>query len=461
MSGGSIGDRTPLMRTEKKVALLPLIKSRKAKVAVLGLGYVGLITAVMTAKAGFAVRGVDVSSSVVANMLRGVPHFKETGLKQLLRRVLKSKKFEATTSSNDSIPEAHIVIISVQTPITADGEPDLTPLLSAVDEVKRLGHFGKLIIIESSVPPGTTRQIIDRISIHGPRSQCGRDYWLTHCPERLSPGLAIKEFSTNPRLIGGIDQESTTLALEFYRALTKGSLVVADASATEIAKLAENTARDVDIAFANELAIICENIGVDVCDVIRLINTHPRVRILSPGPGVGGPCLPKDPYLLIHQTEKQGFNLLIARTARYVNARMPYYVVEMTQRAFRKIGRPLTGSKIGVLGVAYKANVSDVRGSPALEIVEKLLNLGCVLRVYDPFVDERIGSAKVASVEEAAKDADCLMVLTDHNIFRNMKILRLAKLMKKPPVIVDARRIVDVEEAKRAGVHYVGLGRRI
>ncbi|MEM3766335.1 MAG: nucleotide sugar dehydrogenase [Candidatus Bathyarchaeia archaeon] len=229
-----------------------------------------------------------------------------------------------------------------------------------------------------------------------------------------------------------------------------------DAQTAEIAKLAENTFRDINIAFANQLALICEQHGVDVTEVIKLANTHPRVNIHMPGPGVGGPCLPKDPYLLISKSKPTDHD--IVKTARKINDYMPKHIVNLIAKALKNAGKTVKNSKIAILGTAYKANVDDPRLSPTEPIIRKLISLNATVSVYDPRCSQSFGAKKANSLHEAVKGADCLTIITDHTEFKNLNLQEIKALMADKPAIIDGRRIINPKEAERLGFLYYGIG---
>jgi len=312
-----------------------------------------------------------------------------------------------------------------------------------------------LVIISSTVPPGT---LLGKVkpkleSLSGLSVET--EFYLAYAPERIAPGKALKEFVESPRLVGGIGPNSTKIASELFKTVCK-TVIETDAVTAEVAKLAENTFRDVNIAFANQLALICEHYGVDVTEVIKLANTHPRVNIHMPGPGVGGPCLTKDPYLLINKIKPTDYDII--RTARKINDSMPKHVIELTLQALKNVRKEVKNSKIAILGTAYKGDVDDSRNSPSKQIIYELIRLGAKVVVYDPYCKESFGAKKASSLYEGVKDADCILILTDHTEFKNLHLKEIKALMNEKPVIVDGRRIVNPYEAKGLGFIYYGIG---
>jgi len=274
----------------------------------------------------------------------------------------------------------------------------------------------------------------------------------------MTPGNGLDDLVTNTRVLSGYDSESAELGAELFRFVTKGGLQLTDLTSAEVAKLAENTFRYVNIAFANELALVCKEIGVDVAEVIKLANTHPRVNIHKPGCGVGGPCLSKDTNLLLHSIKTKNFRPEIMLASRKLNDYMPKYVTKLAVDALRKVGKSAENSKIVIFGTAYKGEVNDARNSPAEEIIRELISLRARVVVYDPYCDEGFGAEKAKDIMEAVKGADCIVITTNHKAFGELELSKIRVSMKENPIIVDGRRIINPVEAKRQGFTYVAIG---
>ena len=448
-------------RIKMKEELVEMIRAREARIAVIGLGHVGLTTAAVFADAGFQVIGTDLKQQVIKAVSSGKCCIKELGLNELVGKVVRQGRLEATTNTLQAVREANIVIVCVQTPITQDKEPSLTYLRKACETVRQELSKRKLIVVQSTMPPGTTKNVVVRILEEGSGLKCGKDFWLANCPERIVSGKAIQEFIENVRIVGGYNSESAEIAVELFKTVTKGDILTADCTSAEAAKLAENAFRDVNIAFANELALICEQINIDVIEAIKLANTHPRVTIHKPGCGVGGPCLPKDPYLLLHSVKEKHFKSKVIQPSRELNDYMSRHTVELVVEALRKLGKDVNESKVAVLGTAYKGEVDETRNSPAERIVCELMDLGAEVVVYDPFCEESFGARKAKDVSEAVKVADCTVIVTDHKMFRELKLEKIRALMNTNSALVDGRRIVDPVEAKKQGFAYYGIGRGV
>lgn len=435
--------------------LVKQIKDKSLSLAVLGSGYVGLPTAVLFADAGFYVTALDVKPEVVNAINYGASYVNEPGLQNLVSRNVKTGRLKAMLNSADALSLAEAVIISVQTPIDEDKKPNLSFLMEALSDIGNNMKRGVLIIVSSTIPPGTMAEKIEPKIENLSGLKAETDFYLVYVPERISPGNALKEFVESPRLVGGIGSNSTKVAVELFRTVCK-TVIETDAPTAEVAKLAENTYRDVNIAFANQLALICEQHGVDAEEVIRLANTHPRVNIHTPGPGVGGPCLPKDPYLLIHQSKS--INHDIIRTARQINDYMPKHVVKLISQALKETSKDIRSSRIAILGTAYKCNIDDSRLSPSEPIINELLQLSAETIVYDPHCNESFGAKRAASLHEAVKGADCLVIVTDHTEFKNLNLQEIKTLMNENPIIADGKRIIKPSEAEKLGFIYYGIG---
>ena len=441
-----------------KAELVKKIREKSVRIAVVGLGRVGLPIAVVFAKSGYNVVGVDNNKNLVETISKSIFPSNEPGIQELLREMIKVGRLEATTDIEKGLKSTEIIILCVQTPLNNAADPDLVYLQKACTLVGKNLSKGKLVIVESTVPPRTTEEVVVSILEKNSKLKCGEDFWLVHCPERIAPSKAVKELTENPRIVGGLDTESAEIAAELLSNVTKGSIFVTDCTTAEVAKLAENTFRDVNIAFANELALICEQIDVDVMEAIKIANTHPRVNIHNPGCGVGGPCLTKDPYLLLHAIRKKDVTSRIISSSRKVNDDMPEHTVRLLLKTLKETGRNVKELEIAVLGAAYKGQVDDATNSPAKQIVKKLMELGASVSVYDPYCRETFGAKKASSVFSAVRGKECVLVVTDHDIFKNLNLRQLKSVMLENPIMIDCRRIINVSEAKNHGFLYVGTG---
>jgi UDP-N-acetyl-D-mannosaminuronic acid dehydrogenase len=408
------------------------------RVEVFGLGYVGLPVAAALASRGFAVIGVDVAPRIVDVINTGKIHIVEPDLDMLVQAAVSAGKLRATLE-----PEpADAFIIAVPTPFTDGHKPDLSYVRSATLAIAPLLRKGNLIVLESTSPVGTTEEIVSWISEVRPdlnlpdrqREDC--DVFIAHCPERVLPGRVLRELVDNDRIIGGISPRCAESAAELYRSFVRGEIHLTSARTAELAKLTENAYRDVNIAFANELSIICDELSINVWEMIELANKHPRVNILSPGPGVGGHCIAIDPWFIV--AAAPGASKVI-RTAREVNDGKPHFVVQKVKVAAARLRQPV----IACLGLSYKADIDDLRESPALHIVEmlaeakvgELLVVEPNLKLLPPALLE-LGHVRQSDLASALDAADIVLLLVDHRQFK-----RVDREMLKPKIIIDTRGI--------------------
>jgi UDP-N-acetyl-D-mannosaminuronic acid dehydrogenase len=403
-----------------------MFKPSETKVCVIGLGYIGLPSASVLATKGFHVFGTEVREDVVEIINRGEIHIEEPDLDILVRSAVNSGQLKAFTEPQ----AADVFAICVPTPITENKTADLSFVKAACEAIKPHVAKGNLIILESTSPPGTTENIVAQHAIPD-GFEIGTDVFVAHCPERVLPGRILLEVVQNDRVVGGMTANCTERAKAFYESFVHGEVLPTTAAAAETTKLVENAFRDVNIAFANELSIVADQLGVDVWDVIDLANRHPRVNILTPGPGVGGHCISVDPWFLVDAAPDV---TPLMRTAREVNDSKPQHVVERICRLSKQFAKP----KIGCLGLTYKANVDDLRESPSLEIVRELESrkVGQLL-VCDPTLDSsRFTEFPLHSLDQVLDECNVLVLLTDHKPFYSV-----SKQILQEKVLIDTRGI--------------------
>lgn len=419
------------------------VVSLTGEICVVGLGYIGLPTASVLATHGYRVVGVDTDEAVLRSLETGKSHIAEPGLQTLVEAAVTSGNLQLSGRPRP----AAAFIIAVPTPIRADRRADLSYIARAGRSIAPHLRPGNLVVLESTCPPGTTRGFLLPI-LEESGLRCGHDLYVAHCPERVLPGRILKEIVENNRIIGGVDPESAEKAKEIYESFVRGQIHLTDATTAELVKIVENTFRDINIAFANELTGICDRAGVDVWKVIRLANQHPRVSILQPGPGVGGHCLPVDPWFLI---EKFPEETRLIRAGREVNDWQPHRVFEMIRELTRGVADP----KVTILGITYKANVGDIRKSPALQVVQLLEADGYAVSLHDPHVAQ--SRLKLSPLEDALSASDCIVVLADHAEFGKLDPERVGRLVRSR-VLIDTRKALDVEWWTRAGFATKVLG---
>ena len=429
------------------------------RVCVVGTGHIGLPTACVIAEAGFEVIAADINEKIVEAVNKGISPVKENGLDELLARVVRSKKLVASTDVTSSVKESTVILIIVPTPLQTDG-PDISAIKSAGKAVARGLKKGDLVVLESTIYPEGTKKILRPILEENSGMKAGIDFFLAYSPERALPTKSISEIRDNVRIVGGINPESGKKAVEFYsRFVTSEVADVGDSTTAEFIKISENVYRDVNIALANELALMAANIGIDIKNVIKHANKHPRVNIHEPGAGVGGHCIPKDPYFLINKAKENNLDLSLIKTARKINEKMPEYVVGMAEAALSKTNRDMNDSRVTVLGYAYKGDTADTRGTPTIQIANELRSLGAKVVLQDPYVRQDNGTAIEQDLMQSVTGSDCIVIVTDHSEYRNINIEELSKRMKKPGVVIDGRNILDPADVRSSGLIYYGIGR--
>lgn len=391
-----------------------------SSVSVIGLGYIGLPTAAILAANGVAVTGVDISPATVTAVNRGRVPFVEPDLAGYVAEAVSAGKLRAV-----SAPEpADAYIVAVPTPFMDDHKPDLSYIRSAAEALAPTLRGGELVILESTSPPGTTQRMADWILAERPDlSLDGTDgrprIYVAHCPERVLPGKIMVELVTNDRIVGGITPEAAQRSRDLYQVFCQGEILLTDAATAEAAKLVENSFRDVNIAFANELSLVADRLGIDVWELIRLANHHPRVNILQPGPGVGGHCIAVDPWFLVDAAPQEA---RLIRTAREVNDAKPRWVLDKVLDAVAGVEAPV----VAAYGLAFKPNIDDLRESPAAEIVRELATTSPEMTVLavEPHIDELpaaladLPNVRLVDAEEALARADAHALLVDHTVFR-------------------------------------------
>jgi UDP-N-acetyl-D-mannosaminuronic acid dehydrogenase len=393
------------------------------KIVVMGTGYVGLPLAVMLARVGHEVIGVDIEENVVNAINEGVLHLAEKDIKE----IFSEPEVRENLHAQKTPCEADVFIISVPTPLDEEKRrADLSQVTDAVESIVPCLRPGNLVIIESTVPMLTCRNVIaSRLEKSG--LKLGKDIYLCHCPERILPGEVFEEIVNNDRVIGGLDGKAAEMTKEIYASFVKGNLYLTDDVTAEMVKLMENTSRDVGIALANEFAAVAEGLGVDIIEAIELANKHPRVNILKPGIGTGGHCIPVDPWFI---NEVDPANSRLIHTARLINDEVPPKIAVKIEQALKDIENP----RIIALGITYKPDTYDARNSPALKIIETLKKKGYEVTAYDPMV----AGYEYTSLEEVAQGADCLVVLVEHRAIKEELALKEAEIkraMRRPLMI--------------------------
>lgn len=381
--------------------------------------------------------GIDINKDIVDQLNSGKLPFEEPGLKKLFE--------EAKTNfiANTTLESSDVYIIAVPTPLEKDMKmADLSMIKNAAENIANVLTENQIVLLESTVPPGTSKNFILPIL----QKNNINSVYYAHCPERAIPGKTLHEMIYNDRIIGGLDEESTKKAKQLYQSFVKGNIYLTDHKTAEFVKLMENTFRDINIALANEFSLMAEEVKIDAWEAIDLANKHPRVNILKPGPGVGGHCIAIDPHFLAEKSSKSR----IVTLAREINESMPAHVIKLTRKILGDINNPT----ITLLGLSYKGNVEDVRESPAFKIRRIAESEGMHVKVYDPHITKGLFDNS-KTLDEAIDGTDCIILVTDHEIFKEIDP---NKLIVKNKNIIDTRNILDHKKWKEAGFHIKVLG---
>jgi len=442
-----------------KVDIDQKIKDKTAVIAVIGLGYVGLPTAVNFAENGFSVIGVNRTQSKVDLINAGGCYLTDLNLDERVKRLVERGKLTATIDTADATRKSDVISITVPTPVTSDKRPDLSFITSAGRAIARGLGLKKLVVLESTVYPGVVEEVLKPI-LEESGLKAGVDFGLAYCPERYNPGDADHGIRDVVRVIGGITPEWAQATAQLYKSNAKDVVVVKDIRTAEAAKVIENIQRDLNIALMNELALIFERLHIDIMDVIKAASTKWNFNVYYPGAGVGGHCLPVDPYYLVNKAEELGYHSQVITAGRAINDYMPLHVFQLVADALNEQERAVNGSKIAVLGLSYKENVGDPRESPSKVVVEELKKRGAQVHLVDPYVDEQTLRALAipeATAYDALAAADALVLMTAHRDFAGLDLRKIKGLMRTP-VIVDGRRFFDPETAAKLGFTYKGVG---
>lgn len=432
-----------------KEQLIARFKDKSAKIAILGLGYVGLPLAVVFAEAGFNITGVEPDQGKVKSLQRGESYVLDVS-SETVARLVKSGRLSAT-SDFSVLSSMDAVSICVPTPLRKTGDPDLSYIISATDQLAKYVHPGMVVVLESTTYPGTTRELILPHLLKPGNLEIGKDIFLAFSPERVDPGREDWTTINTPKVVGGITPACCEVASAWYAQALKTVVPVTTAEVAEMAKLLENTFRMINIGLVNELALICDRLGMDVWEVIDAAGTKPfGFMKFSPGPGLGGHCIPIDPLYLSWKMKALNYTTRFIELASEINSNMPRFVVTKTQDALNDRKKPINGSKILVLGVSYKPDIDDLRESPALDVMGLLMKKGAEVSYHDPFIShldhDNWSMDSVKDLSAALSDADCVVIVTNHSKYDYDLILKKSKL------IVDTRNALGNNGRNKANV---------
>ncbi|MDO8516329.1 MAG: nucleotide sugar dehydrogenase [bacterium] len=457
---------------------LSLLRKKGASVGIVGCGYIGSCIAAILSDQGIRTVGIDVNKRLVEDLNKGLTSLHEPNLKELLSKSVRSGKLQGSLDFR-ALQDVDIILITVGTPLSGKGSPDMSHIVAASKAVAKNLKKGHLVVLKSTLPPGSTEGIVKN-TLEASGLKAGRDFGLVFSPERLSEGTAIRELLSLPMIVGGSDKKSAELTAKFWELTLKvKTVIVSSAKAAEMSKLADNLWIDLNIALGNEIALLCDKLGIDAMEVIRAANTLPKsgstalpgvahnVNILTPSMGVGGYCLTKDPWFVHSIGKDHGLDLKTPVASRTVNDLMPAYTFDLIKRTLLAHGKKAQNSKVAVLGLSFKSNTGDCRFTPTKYTIELLGKNKYKVAIYDPLVSKEdaktVTSIPMASsLEEAVRGADCIALFTGHRQFKEFPLKQLKKLATKKCVLIDGRNMFDldeIQEIKRLGFTYQGIGR--
>ena len=443
--------------------LIQAIQSGHLSICVIGIGRIGLPTALSFANSGLPTVGVDINTELVEMINSKIfPLKDEPGYDVIFEKVIK-QKFNATTKIEDIVPKSDVVILSLPTPMDKNNVPDYSALLSVGKQLGQLLSNDTLVIVESTVEPGfIENDLISVIENSDKKLVAGKDFTIGVCPENANPGEIMHDFKKLPRLVGAIDEKTKNTIMKIYKHVFSVDIIpMPNCKTANAVKLTTNVFRDLNIAFVNELAILFEKVGIDIMTVLEAAKLKYNFQIHYPGPGVGGPCLPVNSYQMINLAKNMGFDTLKSvEMGRIINESMPMHVIDLLSDAFVESQKSLENSNILILGISYKPDVKDIQISPAEVIIKKLKNLKTNILIYDPYFK----STNVYDIQtesnliEALEKSDALILVTAHKEFHNLDPIFLKSKMKNA-IVIDSKCVIDQQSAKNAGLVYRGLGR--
>ena len=437
------------------------LKSRTIRVCVVGIGRIGLPTALLFAKSGLDTIGVDINENLVQNINSGIYPLKdEPGIEEIFNDVIKNKKFSATTKIEDAVPNADLILLSLPTPMDGNNIPDYSALRSVATQLSEILSPNSLVIVESTIEPGFIEDEIVSIISKSRRLKIEENFFIGVCPENANPGEILHDFTNLPRLVAGINNDVTKIIKIIYNFVFPVEIVeMPNCKTANAVKLITNVFRDVNIAFVNELSLMFEKLGIDTMKVLEAAKKKYNFQVHYPGSGVGGPCLPINSYQFLNSARRIGVKLSIIESSRKINEKMPDHVVELTSDAFKESNKSIQNSEILILGVSYKPNVKDIQLSPAKYIIKKFQNLGANVHIYDPnFSSTEVFGIKVEdNLDDILSKMDAAVIVTGHDDFKKIEISSFAKM--KTPILVDSRGIIEPQSVKQHNIIFRGLGR--
>ena len=439
-----------------------LLESRKICITVVGIGRIGLPTALSIANSGLSTIGVDTNPNLIQMIAeKNFPLKDEPGYAEIFDEVIKKNLFTATSDLQSAVSNSHVLILSLPTPMNDQKIPDYSIILSVAKQLRDLDLTGKIIVVESTVEPGFIENEFVP-TIESDKQHVGIDFGVGVCPETANPGEIMKDFTNLPRLVAGMNEQTTNILLELYHHIFPVELMrMPNCKTANAVKLTTNVFRDINIAFVNELAILFEKLGIDTLKVLEAANKKYNFQIHFPGAGVGGPCLPVNSYQMINSANKINENFLqIVRAGRKINENMPQHLVNLITESLSKKEKHIQNSNILILGISYKPNVKDIQLSPAKDVIKLLENKGAKIKIFDPlFSNEQIFNYNVENnLDNSLQDSDVVVIITPHDELKQIDAEYIARKMKIP-IVVDSVGMIDNFAAKKAGILYMGIGR--
>ena len=437
------------------------LDSKTLRVCVIGIGRIGLPTALSFAKSGLQTIGVDINDNLVQNINSGkFPLKDEPGYNEIFDDVIKNKKFSATTNIEEVVPNSDLILLSLPTPMDENNIPDYSALRNVATKLSEILSPNSLVIVESTIEPGFIEDEMVSIISKSGRLEIEKNFFIGVCPENANPGEILHDFTNLPRLVGGINHNITKIIKEIYKFVFSVELVeMPDCKTANAVKLTTNVFRDINIAFVNELSLMFDKLGIDTIKVLEAAKKKYNFQVHYPGAGVGGPCLPINSYQLLNTGKRTGSKLSIIESGRKINENMPEHVIELTSDAFKECKKSIENSEILILGVSYKPDVKDIQLSPAEHIIRKLQDLGANIHIYDPYFSSSqvFGITSEDNIEDIISKVDAAIIVTGHDEFKKLQIHTFTKMQH--PILIDTRGIIDPSIAKQEKLIFRGLGR--
>tara|TARA_Y100000782_G_scaffold21839_1_gene23840 strand:- start:657 stop:2030 length:1374 start_codon:yes stop_codon:yes gene_type:complete len=439
------------------------LDAKSLKVCVVGIGRIGLPTALSFAKAGLYTIGVDINQKLVDSINAGnFPLKDEPGYEDVFNNVRKNGNFLATTDINEAISKSNLILLSLPTPMDENNIPTYSALESVGKQLSQILQPNSLVVVESTIEPGFIEDMMIKI-IEGTNTlHVGKNFTIGVCPENANPGEILHDFTNLPRLVGGVNEQTTKIITIIYDFVFSVELVtMPDCRTANAVKLTTNVFRDVNIALVNELSLMFEKLGIDTLKVLEAAKRKYNFQIHYPGAGVGGPCLPINSYQFLNTAKRTGSKLNIIKYSREINEKMPDHVINLILDGFKKCNKSIKGCKVLILGISYKPDVKDIQLSPAEIIINKLKILGARIKIYDPYYkgNQVFGIIVERNIEDILSEVDASIIVTAHKEFQEIDLKIFTKM--KTPILIDSRGIIDISSANDAGLVFRGLGRAV